>query len=180
MASRARLPKHIIDQADRIQAALARLRSSHQRGNVAFGFIEGVGFRVVDARFSENQSHADLICELQDKALIEDFRLGPRIFIRCVLEDRPLSGDFEPLQKEVIKAAVDDGCDPAVALLVVSSVSKGLENSLWERLEPRPQSKNKPLVIIPLQQTDLEGSANPVRTLRRALSTWPTDATFSH
>jgi len=165
----ARAPLHQVNHVHAIQAALARLRSQTPTGKTAYAFLEASGLRLVDANTDAAAGYSDLVCEVTDSALRDDYRLGERIFVRLQLENAN-SPHPHDVENAALEAAAQSACDKSTALLIVPEVSVDLESRLRLRLDDT--SDRRPLVIVPLAQRDLERAATPLQTLRDALGAY--------
>jgi cold shock CspA family protein len=156
--------------SDLLTLNLAKIRTQHHRGNLAFTFVTDIGFEIVRATLLERTTEgADLIVEVTNPELQESYGVGRFLLIRCVFKSDVTLADLEDIDINVAKWSRDGLADDQLALLIVSSLPQELQHLLSQRIEDRRRLSP---AIVPLQQSEIETSGSPMTALRASLDRW--------
>ncbi|HBQ6834503.1 TPA: hypothetical protein L8N98_003046 [Klebsiella quasipneumoniae subsp. similipneumoniae] len=148
---------------------IARLRSKHHRGNLAFNFFNGEGFKIIDVEPLDAVTEgADIVVGIVDKELIESFGVETTILVRVYFKSQVSLADINELTEKIAVSAAARGTDEQLCLMVTASVSEDLKKVLFSRIE----NKNKLYpAIIPLSQAEIEGGETHA-TLNELFGQW--------
>ena len=159
-----------IPATDELAYQIARIRVQHHRGNLAFQFVKSAGFKIVRAEVHDQKtSGADFIVSIDKTELIESYGLSNYLLIRCMFKSEVMHSDLEDLDDRISSLGTSGIADDQVALLIVSSLAPNLQRTLYRRIEERRQGKPS---VIPLLQTSIETSTEPLGVLRELLDQW--------
>lgn len=159
-----------LPEEDTLRLNLAKIRTQHHRGNLAFGFLNSVGFEIVKATLLERQTEgANLIVEVNAPELQESYGTGRYLMVRCVFKADVNVADLEDLDKAIADWARRGLADDQLALMVVASLPQELQRMLSQRIEDRRRLFP---AIVPIQQSDIETAATPMIALRASLDRW--------
>ncbi|MFS2218220.1 hypothetical protein ACCD08_27245 [Telluria sp. Tellsp104] len=158
-----------ISKYDLLNLNIARFRTQHHRGNLAFKFFNQDGFRILDVKFHPMATKgADLIVSIANKELIESFGIESKIFVTVFFKSQVTLDDIEALELKIQKATAVHNTDEQFCLIVTSSVPDELKKVLFGRIE----NKNKLYpAIVPIAQELLEGET-PLVELNEVLGQW--------
>ncbi|WP_261459058.1 hypothetical protein [Serratia fonticola] len=148
---------------------IARLRGQHHRGNLAFNFFNGEGFKIIDVEPLDAVTQgADLVVGIIDKELIESFGVETTILVRVYFKAEVSLADIDELTEKIAVSAAARGTDEQLCLMVTASVSEDLKKVLFSRIE----NKNKLYpAVIPLSQAEIEAGATHA-TLNELFGQW--------
>ncbi|WP_400563941.1 hypothetical protein ACFELC_19225 [Pseudomonas aeruginosa] len=148
---------------------IARLRGQHHRGNLAFNFFSGEGFKIIDVEPLDAVTlGADIVVGVLDKEIIESFGVEASILVRVYFKSQVSLADVEDLTEKIATTAASRGTDEQLCMIVTASVAEDLKKVLFSRIE----NKNKLYpAIIPLSQEEIEtGDAHA--TLNEVFGQW--------
>ncbi|HVW53973.1 MAG TPA: hypothetical protein VHC91_26795 [Trinickia sp.] len=156
-------------KSDLLSLNVARLRDQHHRGNLAFNFFNGEGFKVIDVEPLDAVTQgADLVVGIVDKELTESFGVEATILVRVYFKAQVSLADIDELTEKVAESAAMRGTDEQLCLIVTASVSEELKKVLFARIE----NKNKLYpAVIPLSQEAIETGA-PRVALNEVFGQW--------
>ncbi len=148
---------------------IARLRGQHHRGNLAFSFFSGEGFKIIDVEPLDAVTQgADIVVGIVDKELIESFGVETTILVRVYFKAQVSLADIDELTDKIAVSAAARGTDEQLSLIVTASVSEDLKKVLFSRIE----NKNKLYpAVIPLSQEEIETGATHA-TLNELFGQW--------
>lgn len=162
--------KQALPKADMLAMQIARVRIQHHRGNLAYGFIQKAGFKILRAHlFDQVTAGADFVVEVDRPELLESYGIAGGLLIRCFFKSDITRSDLDSIDRV---ARIEGGSglvDEQVAIVILSSLPETLQSTLFRRIEDR--TKSVP-AIVPLTQAELENSIDAMATLRTALDQW--------
>lgn len=157
-----------IDQDTILKMNLAAVRTIHHRGDVAVSFFHRAGLPFVRATLLDAQQ-AEFVLAVATAEFKESYGLGGHLVVRCMFKPQVTLKDLEAHDRAVNRWANAGLADDQIALLVVSSLPNDLLRLLSKRIEER---KGSEIAIVPVQQTEMETSREPLATLRNILDRW--------
>lgn len=162
--------KQALPRSDLLSMQAVGVRIQHHRGNLAFEFIQRVGFKVLRAQlFDQPTVGADFVVEVDRPELLESYGIAGGLLIRCFFKSDITRTDLEGID-HVAKIEGESGLvDEQLAIIIVSSLPEPLQSTLFRRIEDRARSLP---AIVPLTQSELETSNDAMSTLRTVLDQW--------
>lgn len=141
-------------KGDLLSFNIARLRTKHHRGNIAFNCFNKGGFKILDVEFHDSINEgADLVVALTDKELSESFGIESTVLVRIFFKAQISLEDIDQLSTRITQSSVERGTDDQFCLMVTASVPDDLKTVLFRRIE----NKNKLFpAVIPLPQETIE------------------------
>jgi cold shock CspA family protein len=162
---RASFPKE-----DQLYMNLAAIRLQHYRGRLAYEFIQRSGFKILRAQLLEQTTvGADLIVEIKSPELVESYGISGNLLMRCFFKSDISRGDVDELDAVIKSWGASGLIDEQVALVLVSSLTEGVERLLFSRIE---DSRRSVPAIVPITQSQIETEDDPVAALRSVLDRW--------
>jgi hypothetical protein len=159
-----------LPSADLLQLKLAKIRTQHPRGNIAFKFLRAAGFKIFKAEQLEQATEgADFfVQQTAHPELIESYGLGGQLLVRCSFKSLVSAADLTSIDRSVAEWGRSDLIDDQVALLIVGDLPDDLHRVLSARLETKENDRTA--AIVPIAQSDIR---EPVLDgLRSALDRW--------
>lgn len=156
-------------RSDRLCLNIAKLRTQHHRGNLAYGFFSKGSFKILDVEFFDSVTEgADLVVNIASKELLESFGVEPRLLVRVYFKTSVSLADIDSLSTTIASRAIEHGTDEQVCLVVTSSLPDDLKRVLFGRVE----NKNKLYpAIVPIPQDIIE-TETPETALNETLGQW--------
>lgn len=149
---------------------LAAVRLQHYRGNLIYEFVSHAGFKIIRAQlFDQATVGADLIVEVRNPELVESYGIAGNLLIRCIFKSDLLLVDIENLEKKTSEMGAAGLIDDQVSLLLIASLPETVEKLLYRRIEDKRRTTP---AIVPLTQSQIETSENPLGALRFVLDRW--------
>ncbi|WJD77324.1 cold shock domain-containing protein [Klebsiella michiganensis] len=156
-------------KSDLISFNIAKLKDQHHRGNLAFNFFNGDGFKIIDVELLDLSTQSvDLIVEIQDKELTESFGVESKILVRAYFKSQVSLSDIDVFTDRISTVSLEKGTDEQLGLIITASVPEDLKRVLFGRIE----NKNKLYpAIIPLSQELIE-TEEPKIALNEVFGQW--------
>jgi cold shock CspA family protein len=162
---RSSFPKH-----DQLEMRLAEVRLQHYRGRLAYDFVQRAGFQIVRAQlFEQTTVGADLVVEVRVPELVESYGISGNLLMRCMFKSDISRSDIDELDTVIKEWGASGLIDEQVALLLVSSLTEGVERLLSSRIEDRQRLAP---AIVPITQSQIETAEDAIGGLRAVLDRW--------
>lgn len=159
-----------LPEYDSLALNLARIRTQHHRGNLTVQFLRRANFEIVRARLLEKITEgAEFLVKIENAELSESYGLAAHLIVRVMFKLQVSLSDLEGLDSSVSHWSKSGLGDDQVALIVVSSLPPELQRLLSTRIEDHKRSVP---AIVPIQQSDIETSQEPLAVLRETLDRW--------
>jgi hypothetical protein len=167
---RARMPPSDVTRADAAQAAFARLSTMSDRaGALALRFLDKLGLEVINAKFSADETNADVVCQARDQHLLADFGIRERVLVHLVSSPLQPNERLDYIESAAKEHAAGHDTDSKVVFLIAPAIPVEVLNRLKSRKNPGP---NAHLMIIPFAKSDLDSVSDPLRLFRDILADW--------
>lgn len=159
-----------LPEYDILALNLARIRTQHHRGNLTVKFLRQANFEIVRARLLEQITEgAEFVVRSDNAEFSESYGLALHLIVRVMFKAQVSLSDLDDLDASVKHWSHSGLGDDQVALIVVSSLPQELQRLLSARIEDHRRSL---AAIVPIQQSEIEVSADALGALRESLDRW--------
>jgi cold shock CspA family protein len=159
-----------LPEADLLRLNIARIATQHHRGNLCIHFLKAAHFEIVRATLLEQITEgAEFVVQIDSPELRETYGLARHLIIRCMFKAQLALADLGQIDDSIRQWALSGLGDEQVALLVVASLPQDLQKILSARIE---EKRTLLPALVPIQQSDIETSAEALTILRAVLDRW--------